>query len=58
MATHSCCLENPMNRGARWATVHAVTKSWIGLKGLSTAQLYIKLTIHVLGMGLPLVAQW
>ena len=47
-----------MNRGARWATVHEVTKSWIGLKGLSTAQLYIKLTIHVLGMGLLPVAQW
>ena len=22
------CLENPMDRGARWATVHGVTKSW------------------------------
>ena len=22
------CLENPMNRGASWATVHGVTKSW------------------------------
>ena len=22
------CLENPMNRGAWWATVHRVTKSW------------------------------
>ena len=21
-------LENPMDRGARWATVHRVTKSW------------------------------
>ena len=21
-----CCLENPMNRGAWWATVHGVTK--------------------------------
>ena len=26
------CLENPMNRGALWATVHGVTKSWTGLK--------------------------
>ena len=26
------CLENPMDRGARWATVHGVTKSWIRLK--------------------------
>ena len=23
-----CCLENPMDRGAWWATVHRVTKSW------------------------------
>ena len=22
------CLENPMDRGALWATVHGVTKSW------------------------------
>ena len=22
------CLEHPMNRGAWWATVHRVTKSW------------------------------
>ena len=22
------CLEDPMDRGARWATVHGVTKSW------------------------------
>ena len=22
------CLENPMDRGARWATVYGVTKSW------------------------------
>ena len=24
-------LENPMDRGAQWATVHRVTKSWTGL---------------------------
>ena len=30
------CLENPMDRGAWWATVHGVTKSWTQLKGLST----------------------
>ena len=24
---YSCCLENPMDRGAWWATVHGVTKS-------------------------------
>ena len=26
------CLENPMDRGAWWATVHGVTKSWTQLK--------------------------
>ena len=25
------CLENPMNRGSWWATVHGVTKSWTWL---------------------------
>ena len=29
------CLENPMDRGAWWATVHRVTKSWTRLKQLS-----------------------
>ena len=29
-------LENPMDRGARWATVHRVTKSWTRLKQPST----------------------
>ena len=29
-------LENPMDRGAWWATVHRVTKSQIGLKWLGT----------------------
>ena len=29
------CLENSMDRGAWWATVHRVTKSWIQLKRLS-----------------------
>ena len=32
------CLENPMDRGAGWATVYRVIKSWTGLKQLSTAQ--------------------
>ena len=26
------CLENPMDRGAWWATVHGVEKSWTELK--------------------------
>ena len=30
------CLENPMDRGTWWATVHSVKKSWTRLKGLST----------------------
>ena len=29
------CLENPMDRGAQWATIHWVTKSWTLLKQLS-----------------------
>ena len=37
MATHSSVLawENPMDRGAWWAVVHGVTKSWTRLKQLS-----------------------
>ena len=31
------CLENPTDRGARWATVHRVAKSRTRLKRLSTA---------------------
>ena len=29
------CLENPMVRGAWWATAHKVTKSWTQLQQLS-----------------------
>ena len=38
MATplHYSCLENPMDRGAWWATVHGVAKSQTQLKQLST----------------------
>ena len=37
MATHSqySCLENPLDRGAWWATVHGAAKSQTQLKGLS-----------------------
>ena len=28
---HYCCIENPMHRGAWWATVHRVSKSWTWL---------------------------
>ena len=31
-------LENPMDRGSWWATVHRVAKSWTWLKWLSTQQ--------------------
>ena len=31
------CLENPMDRGAWWDAVHRVTKSWTGLKRLSSS---------------------
>ena len=27
------CLENPMDRGAWWATVHGVAESWTRLSG-------------------------
>ena len=38
MATHSSILamENPMDRGTWWATVHRVTQSQTQLKSLST----------------------
>ena len=32
-------LENPMDRGAWWATVHGVAKSWTQLKRCSAEQL-------------------
>ena len=32
IATYSCsCLKNPMDRGAWWATVYGVAKSWTRL---------------------------
>ena len=33
------CLENPMDRGVWWATVHGVAKSWPLLKQLRTQAL-------------------
>jgi len=35
MATQYSCLENPMDRGNWWATVHRITKSRTQLKQLS-----------------------
>ena len=34
-ALHYSCMENPMDRGAWWATVYRVTKSWTRLKWIS-----------------------
>ena len=34
------CLENPMDRGVWWATIHRVTKSWTRLKPLSMQNLF------------------
>ena len=31
-----CCLENPMDRGAWWVTVHRIAKSQTRLKRLNT----------------------
>ena len=36
------CLENPMDRGAHWATVQSVTKSWTRQQRLSTHTLKVK----------------
>ena len=39
------CLENPMDRGAWWATVHGVAKSWTRLSNFTfTFTLVISLT--------------
>ena len=39
------CLENPMDRGAWWAAVHRVTKSWTRLMQLSTHAWLISLGV-------------
>ena len=40
------CLENPMDRGAWWATVHGVAKSWTRLSNFSSNLCWI----HWLGL--------
>jgi len=40
------CLENPMGRGAWWAAVHRVTKSWTQLKLLCT-HAHVCVCIHI-----------
>ena len=39
------CLGNPMDRGARWATVHKVTKSWTWLHKHTHTQLSVSLSL-------------
>ena len=46
------CLENPMDRGAWWATVHGVAKSQTQLKRLSM-HAHIEFTVIVLHDRLP-----
>ena len=41
------CLENPMDKGACWATVHSITKSWTRLKQLITHAQGSGPTIHL-----------
>ena len=40
------CLEDPMDRGAWWATVHGVTKSQILLKQISNNTQGLKQTLE------------
>ena len=44
------CLENPMDRGAWWAAVHGVTKSWTRLR----LQFHFSLSCIEEGNGNPL----
>ena len=39
------CLENPIDRGAWWVTVHGFTQSWTWLKWLSTHSTHISLGV-------------
>ena len=40
------CLENPMNGGAWWATVHGVAKSWTGLSNFTFTLRHTSATPH------------
>ena len=56
------CLENPMDKGACWATFHGVATSWTRLKQLSKhvqhlIQLKFDIKIRILILGCVLVAQ-
>ena len=39
------CLENSMDRGAWWATIHGVTKSWTRLSDLTTTSAAIRIRL-------------
>ena len=47
----SSCLENPMNRGAWWASVHRIVQSWTQLSagGCTHALLYYDNDFHLKG---------
>ena len=40
------CLENSMDGGAWWATVHGVTKSWTRLSDFTLLTLSLKVSLH------------
>ena len=42
------CLENPMDGGAWWATVHGVAKSWTRLSDFTFTLLYVYIHIYSL----------
>ena len=42
------CLENPVDRGAWWVTVHRVAKSWPQLQQLSTHSGTKTVTMYIL----------
>ena len=41
------CLENPRDRGARWAAVYGVAQSQTRLKRLSSSILILMITVHI-----------
>ena len=48
---HSC-LENPMDRGAWWATVPGITESWMQLKTVLVSNMIIKCLMNFLCTGI------
>ena len=40
------CLENPMDRGAWWATVHGVTETWSQLSDQTTTNMCVHTVEH------------